>query len=1343
MPIQRVNLRDFNKRLVLNPPIDQTPPTALRRARGIHRTKTGSLKTRPGSLLALNGINATALTKFDDAFYSLAGTTLYKDTTSLITNISPIYNIPVRLNVIDCPGIDLYNYGSTGWNDVGADYVGQSYLPYLDHQCFNNFPTGLSGDIFAYYAQTSTLIGSKDVYCIYVVLGITGTALSHAVGNYIEFRVVRSDNKYIRIRLDSSAIYKETSFNTFASACSLSNVDQLNEYAFFWDAVNNTLTAFVNRVMVINNQAIYNTGTTPVFTINVFRYEYALSDHTGSYSGDRNVYIEQIGLANSGVASDNKASFVKMACSPGTEDYLFLSGTSANVKVAKDGTYSNWGINDEPEESSFVAIIDSDCSSLTGWTDDDAASGASTQVTFDSKSCFKLDVPSGAGNIAQRYYAFTPASTVKDPDYVMVELDIYNDNIGASDGEFIAQLYLNKYSMSVKVTSGGVYVYSAGSYVNVGSFWGEDVWVTLGLFWNVVDNIITVKRNGETLGGSTGDSTVPTNANRFYVSIQEHASEEAITYLDNIFVGYSAFQAIPQPYEYTTIEALSDHTQWTTGGDAASKADSTTIKLEGTGSVTFALAAGKTGYIYKNTTIDLTKLTSPTVDLVSADEDLIHLQFRADSIDNVAWVQIDFSLGDTNFNNKYTYTCEQHVDQGKAKRSGAGSAERVAQREMEKQAIEEARADRKEKNQAFRAAKKAARTPAERRAINRQSDEYRPETRAEILERLQEAALGQSDASWQLLLIPKASFIKQCVITNTDLLGWKDVQAIKLTVKATSTADINVWFDDFKLIGGSGVQGTYKYAVTFKNSVTGSRSNPVFSRAVVEDVTRQEILLQGIPQSTDTQVDTIEIWRTMGNGVVLFKCNEIDHGTTNYSDRVADAWFMDSRDDVEYLESETLTYDRLPPEMSFYGATGPHNASCFWLSFDWGEAGRVYYSPVGYPEGVEGYIDITGDDDPLQWLVIYNGALFAFSRANVYQILGTNPYIARQVFGVPGTSQPKTVIATPYGIAYQSDDGVRLFNGTMSRLVGFDKIGRLFQGESIENLTAFEGVTAAYRYGEYIISDGTQTLALDLEDGTWRDLGVGLGAMYYDATDQALYATLSGSVVEFEKEGQVEDNGTDLSLAIDTASLRAPDEACMFVDALEFDVNTGNEVWAASALINGTAVSLGNVQKNGRSGVYYAVERMAHYVGARLTGTIDAAGELFGIGLDVMPVLMVCRVFGRDGSVKRVEFDGRMAYDRSYIEWRIDEWAALHPTKMYLHFSHLFVEYKAHASYSITPSLYFHDETLSLAATVAATRTYGDWPVDKLGRLQKVRLTADWTQAIYVRQVELDVRIME
>ncbi len=397
--------------------------------------------------------------------------------------------------------------------------------------------------------------------------------------------------------------------------------------------------------------------------------------------------------------------------------------------------------------------------------------------------------------------------------------------------------------------------------------------------------------------------------------------------------------------------------------------------------------------------------------------------------------------------------------------------------------------------------------------------------------------------------------------------------------------------------------GVYQYKVTYRNSVTGHRSN-AYATAASATVDHQRVQISTIPNgaAVDAQIDQAEIWRTVADGSVFFLLKQLAAGVATYLD--------DGSDSILSLELPT---DNLLP-YAYFDECIYHNASAFWITrSEAGQRGRVFYSPIGRCESVQGYIDVCGDDTPLQRLVAWKENLGVVSTAGVYKIVGSNPYTARKVEGVPGTTKPWTVVSTVLGVLYEADDGVRLFDGDRSQLVTPAQIQRIFRGEAVENLTAFSGLVAAEFRGEYIISDGTQSLAFDPAKSRWRDLGVGCTALHFANDVKIAAATIGGNVLEFEREGALTDAGTAISYEIEPMHLRLHDEREALLLHVNIDINTNGQQITATLILDSVELDLGPVNTAARELVTLNVGRFARIVGLRLTGSLTNRVELFSV----------------------------------------------------------------------------------------------------------------------------------
>ena len=401
--------------------------------------------------------------------------------------------------------------------------------------------------------------------------------------------------------------------------------------------------------------------------------------------------------------------------------------------------------------------------------------------------------------------------------------------------------------------------------------------------------------------------------------------------------------------------------------------------------------------------------------------------------------------------------------------------------------------------------------------------------------------------------------------------------------------------------------GTYKYHITFLNTATGSRSNSNPNSQSVTLAARQGFL-SGIPLSADSQVNAREVWRTVAGGEVFFRAAIITNNVaTTFTDTVTDA----------NLETLELQFDNIPPFAEFDDAVGPYLGRMWWTRrITGGEEGRIYYSPNDRAEVVQGFIEASTPDDPMQKIVVWAETLWGFSENHVYRILGSGePFIAREVWGSPGTTKPYTIVPTPVGIIYDSNDGVRLFNGSTSRLVGSEAVGTLFVGESSENLTAFEGVVAEYGRSEYVISDLTQTLALDVNRESWRDVGLGLNTLYYEVDIDKFLVAKNLSISTFDDENVVGDDGVAITFEVETASAMIDLTQEGLVKFIEIEYNTNGQSLTPQLILDGTTYPYPALVSSVRTRTEIPIERSGRVVSVRLTGNLLNEVEIFKVTL--------------------------------------------------------------------------------------------------------------------------------
>ncbi len=485
------------------------------------------------------------------------------------------------------------------------------------------------------------------------------------------------------------------------------------------------------------------------------------------------------------------------------------------------------------------------------------------------------------------------------------------------------------------------------------------------------------------------------------------------------------FTAAINALSTVTIDAMDNAASWT--GTGAALADEATIKQQGTNSMKMTVAAATTGVAAKSITVDLSVYGSG---VVSADEDFIYVWYRADHPENIEQIQLSFSLGGTTFASDY-YS-----------REVLGSAGPYTSAELSKQSVGLG-------SQPLTGPVLPAGDFSDTFVFGPNTSEAQQAVR--LQESVAQTTVPNTLDTWTLLRLPKSTFQR----SGTAALDRGDVQAVRLTIRTAAGGGAVVYWDDLKLAGAYGLQGTYRYHVTYRNTATGTRSNGNPTAVVAPNVTRQSVALAGLPVSADPQVDQVEVWRTVGNGTLFFKIGDVANGVTTFTDDVADAATLDSRPNAPLMQDTELPLDNTRPNDSWDDCAGPFLGSMFYARSPIpGEKGWVFVSPPGRAEAVSALLSlaVSSDDDPVLKVWIFNGAVYAWTPSSVYQLVGSGPFIPRKVYGVPGTPWPMTITNTPYGVAYLAMDGPRLFDGVGSKLISPMPVAGLFRSESVEDI---------------------------------------------------------------------------------------------------------------------------------------------------------------------------------------------------------------------------------------------------------------------------------------------------
>ena len=392
-------------------------------------------------------------------------------------------------------------------------------------------------------------------------------------------------------------------------------------------------------------------------------------------------------------------------------------------------------------------------------------------------------------------------------------------------------------------------------------------------------------------------------------------------------------------------------------------------------------------------------------------------------------------------------------------------------------------------------------------------------------------------------------------------------------------------------------------------------------------VDRQSIILDQLQTAPSSNFE-IELYRTIGNNNgSFFLLDAIAWNSASYEDTIADPQSNERVD--KFLSTIPLDIDNDPPAATYNDAVGPHVGRMWWArdSAAGGE-NKVYYSPEGRFEAVSSFIKVSNILDPTQKLVIWNGSLWCFTQQKIFQIIGdTEPFSFQAVVGAPGTIYPFSVVPTPHGIAYLASDGVRLFTGQESQLIGWEAIWPLFRGETVEGIPAFPGsddVLATATDSEYLITDGITTLAYSLEAAQWRSLGIGFLALYYDRENTRLLGAYDprSSTVSIEDPTTTTDNeggtGEDaVAFKMETVSKGAAIDATILVRRVYVEADCAGEVLSPTLVTDSGEVSLADITGSGSQAYEWSLNRTCRWAGLRIEGAVRAIVEIARVEIEV------------------------------------------------------------------------------------------------------------------------------
>ena len=209
-----------------------------------------------------------------------------------------------------------------------------------------------------------------------------------------------------------------------------------------------------------------------------------------------------------------------------------------------------------------AAIIEEDCAAIGDWGDNDAGAGASTQVTYDSKSCFRFLNTGSAGDEASRTRYASPA---KLPAKFAVETSLYINTLGsaiAEDGLFIAH-FTGTCTCGIGFDDDELWIVNGAGYpddcIPTGISYSQDTWIDVKYVFDGSDPdnmFIDVWIDDDYKGRWTIDNTV-TSLPGYNIIIAYGETLATDVYMDYINISDAGSARLLGKYRYAVTYARS------------------------------------------------------------------------------------------------------------------------------------------------------------------------------------------------------------------------------------------------------------------------------------------------------------------------------------------------------------------------------------------------------------------------------------------------------------------------------------------------------------------------------------------------------------------------------------------------------------------------------------------------------------------------------------------------------------------------------------------------------------------------------------------------------------------
>jgi hypothetical protein len=216
------------------------------------------------------------------------------------------------------------------------------------------------------------------------------------------------------------------------------------------------------------------------------------------------------------------------------------SSSFSSSSMSSSSSFSSSSISISSSSSSVMYDWDrlnDDCSSLM-WTKVDKGDATTTQVTFDGRSCFKLD--SGPNSAANNDYAMIRRNLGSFDATTTIEITGHWDLLGrrTDNDYFSVRAYNGTTRLLVAIASNGLHVYDGAAYNEVGTdIVILDTWQTFRLIIDWVAKTVDIYLDGDLVaaGVDCSHDVAGTNGG-IYLYQYGHDTDNCISYIDSIKV---------------------------------------------------------------------------------------------------------------------------------------------------------------------------------------------------------------------------------------------------------------------------------------------------------------------------------------------------------------------------------------------------------------------------------------------------------------------------------------------------------------------------------------------------------------------------------------------------------------------------------------------------------------------------------------------------------------------------------------------------------------------------------------------------------------------------------------